>query len=45
MFLDALGTGTFVVTLPEVSAVEQVDLMVLLCGRLERLERSRLESL
>jgi citrate lyase beta subunit len=36
MFLDALGTGAFVVTLPKVSAVEQVDAMVLLCGRLER---------
>jgi citrate lyase beta subunit len=36
MFLDALGTGAFVVTLPKVSAVEQVDAMVLLCGRLEQ---------
>jgi citrate lyase beta subunit len=35
MFLDTLGTGTFVVTLPKVSAVEQVEAMVLLCGRLE----------
>jgi citrate lyase beta subunit len=36
MFLDAVGTGAFVVTVPKVSAVEQVDAMVLLCGRLER---------
>jgi citrate lyase beta subunit len=36
MFLDALGTNAFVVTLPKVSVVEQVDAMVLLCGRLER---------
>ena len=35
MFLQALGTSAFVVTLPKVSAVEQVDAMVLLCGRLE----------
>jgi citrate lyase beta subunit len=36
MFLDALGSGAFVVTLPKVSTVEQVEAMVLLCGRLER---------
>jgi citrate lyase beta subunit len=36
IFLDALGSSAFVVTLPKVSAVEQVDAMVLLCGRLER---------
>jgi citrate lyase beta subunit len=36
IFLDALGSSAFVVTLPKVSAVEQVDAMALLCGRLER---------
>jgi citrate lyase beta subunit len=35
MFLDAFGDGV-VVTCPKVSAVEQVDALVLLCGRLER---------
>jgi citrate lyase beta subunit len=36
MFLDSYGSTDFVVTLPKVSAVEQVEAMVLLCGRLER---------
>ena len=38
VFLDALGPPPegFVVTLPKVSAVEQVDAMVVLCGHLER---------
>ena len=37
MFLDALGAppAGFVITLPKVSAVEQVEAMVVLCGRLE----------
>jgi citrate lyase beta subunit len=39
LFLDALGSADFVVTLPKVSAVEQVDAMVLLCGQLERAYR------
>ena len=38
IFLDALGPlpDGFVVTLPKVSAVEQVEAMVVLCGHLER---------
>jgi citrate lyase beta subunit len=36
VFLDALGPVPFVVTLPKVSAPEQVAAMVVLCGRLER---------
>jgi citrate lyase beta subunit len=36
MFLDTFGSADFVVTVPKVSAVEQVDAMVLLCGRLEQ---------
>jgi citrate lyase beta subunit len=37
VFLDELGPlpPGFVITLPKVSAVEQVDAMVVLCGRLE----------
>jgi citrate lyase beta subunit len=37
VFLDALGPPPpgFVITLPKVSAVAQVDAMVVLCGRLE----------
>jgi len=37
VFLDALGPPPpgFVITLPKVSAVEQVSAMVVLCGRLE----------
>jgi citrate lyase beta subunit len=38
VFLDALGPppAGFVITLPKVSAVEQVTAMVVLCGRLEQ---------
>jgi hypothetical protein len=37
LFLDALGPPApgFVITLPRVSVVEQVEAMVILCGRLE----------
>jgi citrate lyase beta subunit len=39
LFLDTVGGTDFVVTVPKVSAVGQVDAMVLLCARLERAYR------